>query len=68
MGLPAEEWWRPWLLLGTPEPLFTFSLRRLKSQQAAARARVGEELKDPLHPAWMLPILPLRVARQLRYL
>lgn len=61
LGLPAEE-------LGTPEPLFTFSLQQLKSQQAAARARVGEELKEPLHPAWILPILPLRVARQLRYL
>lgn len=54
-----------WLLLSTPEPLVTFSLQQLSSQQQPGQ---GEDLEEPLHPVWILPVLPRRVAPLLRCL
>lgn len=57
LGLQAGQWWRPGLLLCTPQPLFTFSFQRLRSQQQLGQGQ-REELKDPLCPAWILPRPP----------
>ena len=57
LGFPAEEWWKPWPLLGTPGPRFTFSFQQLRSPQQLEQGQ-GEELEDPLRPAWILPRPP----------
>lgn len=57
LGLHAGQWWKPWPLLCTPQPLFTFSFQRLRSQQQLGQGQ-REELKDPLCPVWILPRPP----------